>query len=94
MASPQSSASKNVWWEFVKNNKEDVAHIKNRKERFALLSEMWKNEKAKRITIYVDHLEDLHKTTSTLRTSLHKLQQENNTLKEMITLLQSYHDME
>ena len=87
-------SSKNIWWEFVKAHKTDVEHIKERKERFAVLSEMWKNEKAKRITVYVEYLEELHKTTTSLRTSLHELQQENNTLKGMIEIMKSYQDME
>lgn len=80
---------KNVWWEFVKAHRKEVDHIKNRKERFQALSEMWKNEKASMISVHADYLLELHNANSTLKGDLERLRIENAQLKEMLRIYHS-----
>lgn len=82
-----SEIAKNMWWAFVKAHKKDVDHIKDRKERFQALSEMWKNEKASMITVHADYLLSLHNTNSSLKGDLENMRLENMQLKEMLRIM-------
>lgn len=79
----------NAWWEFVKLHKGDVMHIKDRKERFSVLAEMWKNEKAHFVYVTADYIADLHDNISKLRKEKAETDAENIRLKEMISYLTS-----
>jgi|UniRef100_A0A6C0BFE6 hypothetical protein len=50
---------RNAWWEFVQQNMCIVKDIASRKERFMVLSNMWKERKSKIITLHADDLIEL-----------------------------------
>lgn len=83
----QTTATKNVWWEFVKMHRKDVEHIKTRKERFRALSDMWKNEKANIITVHINYLSNLHNENATLKATINRTMLENAQLKEIMRLI-------
>lgn len=77
----------NAWWGFVQANKHKVQHIKDRKERFKVLSEMWQDQKATIVTVHSHYLLDLHTTNANLRKDIETLVQENIRLKEVIEFM-------
>lgn len=82
----------NAWWEFVKQHKGDVRHIKDRKEKFQVLAEMWKNEKASLIYVSTEYVTGLHATISKLKQEKAEMAAENMRLKEALAFLSpSYH---
>lgn len=78
------------WWDFVKSHYNEVQHIKGRKERFQMLSEMWKNEKAKMITVHSTYLLELHDKNASLRSQVETLLHENERLQEIIEYLKEH----
>lgn len=82
----------NPWWDFVKENQDKVNHLATRKEKFTLLSELWKTKKSNIITIQSDYLQELHTNNHSLKIEINKLQDENKKLKNIIEILQNQLD--
>lgn len=85
----------NPWCKFVKENSKNICidNVKP-KERFAILSEMWKNRKASMITISSDYLTEITYNCQTLKLKLQEAERTIKQLEERIEYLESNYEHE
>jgi len=80
---------KSCWMQFVKDNENSVSHISQRKERFEMLSNLWKDRKSKLVTLHVDYINDLIKSRNVLQEELQSARSEIKFLYCLVDALES-----
>lgn len=79
---------RNPWCDFVKENSKNIDKT-YAKDRFAILSEMWKNKKASMVSVSSEYLNDIMQTQYTLKSKLDEAERTIVLLQERLQYFES-----
>jgi hypothetical protein len=66
------------WWDFVQNYERILINkIKDRKERFRIISFEWKNRNAQLVNVNVYYIKELHDKINMLKKRVQELENDN-----------------
>lgn len=78
---------KNPWCEFIKQHSNEVGKL-SQKDKFRVLSEMWKDKKSEVITVSLDYISEMHSIQNKLRNELECAKRTIQELQDRILYLE------